>query len=121
VPVYVPGPKPAGAADTESVDGAVPFAADQLNQSTLVVELELAPVRDGKSIGTVKQVLKGKMEAKTLTFDSKTNHVLLIGAETAPPPEPPAGTPPAAPGGRGGFGGRGQMVPGSFTILVVGK
>jgi len=56
------------------------------------------------------------------TFNQdEPNHVLLIGAETAPPPEPPAGTPPAAPGGRGGFGGRGQMVPGSFTILVVGK
>ena len=40
-----------------------------VNQFTLVVELEMAPVRDGKSVGTVKQVLKGKLESKTVTFD----------------------------------------------------
>ena len=50
--------------------------------------------------------------AKTLTLDSKTGHIVLIAAEFTPPPTPP----PA-----GGRGGRGQMVPGSFTILVVGK
>jgi hypothetical protein len=50
--------------------------------------------------------------AKTLTLDSKTGHILLIGAEYMPPPTPP----PA-----GGRGGRGQMVPDSFRILVVGK
>jgi hypothetical protein len=49
---------------------------------------------------------------KTLTLDSKTDHILTIAAETGPPPTPP----PA-----GGRGGRGQMVPGSFSILVVGK
>src|ERR1017187_7986397 len=66
----------------------------------------------------VEQNLKAMTRAKTLTLDSKTNHVLLIAAETAPPAPPPPGTPPPAPGGRGP---RGQMVPGSFTILVVGK
>jgi len=40
-----------------------------VNQSTLAVELELAPVKDGKCVGTVKQVLKGKLDAKTLTFN----------------------------------------------------
>ncbi len=50
--------------------------------------------------------------AKTLTLDSKTGHILLITAEFGPPPTPP----PA-----GGRAGRGQMVPESFTILVVGK
>jgi hypothetical protein len=40
-----------------------------VNQSTLVVELELAPVKDGKCVGTVKQVLKGKLDARTLTFN----------------------------------------------------
>jgi DNA-binding beta-propeller fold protein YncE len=66
----------------------------------------------------VEQNLKTMTRAKTLTLDSKTNHVLLIAAESAPPPAPPAGAPPPA-GGRGGRGG--AMVPGSFTILVVGK
>jgi hypothetical protein len=58
--------------------------------------------------------------AKTLSLDSKTGHILLIAAETAPAPAPPAGTPPPEPG-RGGRGRGGAMVPGSFTILVVGK
>ena len=40
-----------------------------VKQAQLVVELELAPAKDGKSIGTVKQVLKGKLDRKTLTFD----------------------------------------------------
>ncbi|HUP04870.1 MAG TPA: YncE family protein [Bryobacteraceae bacterium] len=73
----------------------------------------------------VEQNLKTMTRAKTLTLDAKTNHILLIAAETAPPPAAPAGEAPAGQGGggRGGFGGRGRgaMVPGSFTILEVGK
>jgi hypothetical protein len=60
----------------------------------------------------VEQIVRTMPNAKTLTFDSKTEHVVLIGAETGPPATPP----PA-----GGRGGRGQMVPGSFSIVVVGK
>jgi uncharacterized protein YjiK len=66
----------------------------------------------------VEQTLTTMVSAKTLTLDSKTGHILLIGAEFAAPPAP--ATPPPA-GGRGGRGGRGQMVPDSFTILEVGK
>jgi DNA-binding beta-propeller fold protein YncE len=68
----------------------------------------------------VEQNLTTMPRAKTLTLDSKTNHILLIAAEYAPPPAPPAGAPPPEPG-RGGRGGRGVMVPDSFTILAVGK
>jgi DNA-binding beta-propeller fold protein YncE len=60
----------------------------------------------------VEQTLKTMRTAKTLTLDAKTNHILLIAAEFGPPPA----TPP--PGGRAG---RGQLIPDSFTILVVGK
>jgi hypothetical protein len=56
----------------------------------------------------VEQNLQTMRGAKTLTLDGKTGHVLLIAAESAPPP---ADAPP----------GRGAMVPGSFTVLVVGK
>jgi DNA-binding beta-propeller fold protein YncE len=59
----------------------------------------------------VEQTLTTMTRAKTLTLDSKTNRILLIAAEFTPPPAP-------APGERPG---RGQMVPGSFSILVVGK
>lgn len=66
----------------------------------------------------VTQTVKTMTRAKTLTLDTKTNHVLLIAAEFTPPPAPAADAPaPAAGRGRG----RGQLVPDSFTILVVGK
>ena len=60
----------------------------------------------------VEQTVQTMPSAKTLTLDQKTNHILLIAAEFGPPPS----TPP--PGGRGG---RGQMAPDSFSILMVGK
>jgi DNA-binding beta-propeller fold protein YncE len=59
----------------------------------------------------VEQTLQTQPRAKTLTLDGKTNRLLLITAEFTPAPAPP-------PGGRPG---RGQMVPDTFSILVVGK
>jgi hypothetical protein len=61
----------------------------------------------------VEQTVKTMPRAKTLTLDTKTNHVLLIAAEYGPP----SAAPPA--GARGGRGG--PMLPDSFSILVVGK
>ena len=40
LPVYVPALKPAGAIDTERVDGAVPDAADRLIQVALAVAVQ---------------------------------------------------------------------------------
>ena len=60
----------------------------------------------------VEQTVKTMPSAKTLTLDAKTGKVFLIAAEYGP-----AATPPV-PGGRGG---RAPMVPGSFTILEVGR
>lgn len=59
----------------------------------------------------VEQTVQTMPRAKTLTLDSKTNKILLITAEFAPPPAPVAG----------GRPGRPQMVPDTFSILVVGK
>ncbi|MEO8078373.1 MAG: hypothetical protein ABI818_18745 [Acidobacteriota bacterium] len=57
--------------------------------------------------------------ARTIAFDSKTGHLFAMASEQGPPPPPPpAGTTPPA-GGRGG--GRGAAIPGSFTIIMVGK
>lgn len=63
---------------------------------------------------TVEQNLATMPSAKTLTMDSKTNHILLIAATFDPPP---AGTPPLS----NGRVARGPMVAGSFSILTVGK
>jgi len=60
----------------------------------------------------VEQTVTTPVRAKTLTLDSKTNRILLITAEYAPAPPPPPG---------GGRAGRGQMVPDTFSIVVVGK
>ena len=60
----------------------------------------------------VEQNLQTMRGGKTLTLDSKTGHILLIAAEYGPPPAAPA------PGGRPG---RPQMLPDSFTILMVGR
>ncbi len=69
----------------------------------------------------VEQNLDTMAGAKTLTLDTKTNHVLTMTAEYAAPAAPATPPPAGAPQGRGGGRGRGVMVPDSFSILVVGK
>ena len=60
----------------------------------------------------VAQTVKTMPGAKTMTIDSKTGKVLLIAAEYGAP------TTPAPANGRGG---RGPMLPGSFSLIQVGK
>jgi len=97
----------AGGSDGAVFNPATSEAFSSAGNGTLTVIKENSPAEF-----VAEQVVQTMPSAKTLTLDSKTNHILLIGAEMAPPPTPP----PA-----GGRGGRGQMVPGSFSILVVGK
>lgn len=61
---------------------------------------------------SVEQTLQTMPGARTSALDTKTGHILLIGAEFGPP------TPPKETGGRAG---RGQIIADSFTILMVGK
>jgi len=74
---------------------------------TLSIVKEVSPTKF-----EVEQNLQTMPSAKTLTLDTKTNHVILRGAEFPPAPPRPA---------QGGQGNPNPMVPGSFTILVVGK
>lgn len=60
---------------------------------------------------SLEQTVQTKAGAKTLTLDTKTNRLFLITADFTSPP-------PAAPGQPRG---RPQMVPGTFSIIVVGK
>jgi len=72
----------------------------------------------------VEQTVQTQRGARTSTLDTKTNQIYLITADYAPPTTQPAASGQAAGGGGGGGGrrgGRGRMVPNSFTILVVGK
>jgi DNA-binding beta-propeller fold protein YncE len=60
----------------------------------------------------VEQNLQTMNGARTITFDGKTNHILTMSQERGPAPPPPPG---------GGRGPQGTAVPGSFTILMIGK
>jgi DNA-binding beta-propeller fold protein YncE len=93
------------------VDGAVfnPATMEAFSSQgdgTLTVIKENSPTSFA-----VTQNVQTQRSAKTLTLDTKTNKIFLIAAEFTPPPTPP-------PAGRRS---RGQMVPDSFAILVVGK
>jgi DNA-binding beta-propeller fold protein YncE len=66
----------------------------------------------GPGAFAVEETVKTMASAKTMTIDHKTGRVFLIGAEFGP--SAPADTP-------GGRPRRGPLVPGSFTILEVGK
>lgn len=93
------------------VDGAVfnpktMEAFSSQGDGTLTVIKENSPTSFA-----VEQTVKTMTSAKTLTLDSKSNQILLIAAQFTPPPTPP-------PAGRRS---RGEMVPDSFSILVVGK
>ena len=50
--------------------------------------------------------------ARTLTLDTKTGHIFVMSVERGPAPPPPAG---------GGRGGQAPVIPGSFTIVMIGK
>jgi DNA-binding beta-propeller fold protein YncE len=62
----------------------------------------------------VEQNLQTMNGARTIAFDGQTNHFFTMSQERGPAAAPP-------PGGGGGRGGQGAAVPGSFTILMIGK
>jgi hypothetical protein len=74
---------------------------------TLSIVKEVSPTEF-----VLEQTLQTIPSAKTLTLDTKNNRVLLIGGDFPPAPPRPA---------QGGQGNPNPMVPGSFSILVVGK
>jgi hypothetical protein len=93
------------------VDGAVfnprtMEAFSSQGDGTLTVIKENSPASF-----VVEQTVQTMQHARTLTLDSTTNHIVLIAADFTPPPPAAAGKRP----------GRGQIVPGSFSILTVGK
>jgi hypothetical protein len=60
----------------------------------------------------VEQNLQTMNGARTIAFDRKTGHLFTMSQERGPAPPPPPG---------GGRGPQGTPVPGSFTILMVGR
>jgi DNA-binding beta-propeller fold protein YncE len=97
----------AGGSDGAAFNPATMEAFSTGGNGTLTVVKENSPTSF-----EVEEILQTMNGARTITFDSKTNHILTMSQERGPAPPPPPG------GGRGGFA---PAIPGSFTILVIGK
>ena len=97
----------AGGSDGAAFNPATMEAFSTHGNGTLTVVKETSPTSF-----EVEQNLQTMNGARTVTFDSRTNHILTMSDERGPAPPPPPG---------GGRGGRGPAIPGSFTILVIGK
>lgn len=96
--------------DAGSFNPATMEAFSSQRDGTLTVIKEKGPAEFA-----VEQTVQTKPGAKTSTLDAKTGRILLITAEQR------AAAPSTQAGGGGGGRQRGQMVPDSFTILVVGR
>jgi DNA-binding beta-propeller fold protein YncE len=81
---------------------------------TLTVIEEITPTQFA-----VEQTVKTKSGARTSTLDAKTGNIILVTADRSPAPATPtpSGSAPLPEWQRN----RAQMVPDSFTILIVGK
>jgi hypothetical protein len=97
----------AGGSDGAVFNPATNEAFSTHGNGTLTVVKEKSPTGF-----EVEQNLQTMAGARTVTFDSTTNHILTMSLERGPAPPPPPG---------GGRGPQGAPIPGSFTILVIGK
>lgn len=95
--------------DTVTFESATDEAISAENGGTMTFIKERSPTSFA-----VEQTLVTKKGAKTLALDTRTGHVFTMTAEF----EPAA---PNAPPGPAGRAPRGPMVPGSFSILMVGR
>jgi hypothetical protein len=97
----------AGGSDGAVFNPATMEAFSTHGNGTLTVVKEKSPTSF-----ELEQNLQTMNGARTVTFDSKTQRLLTMSVERGPAPPPPPG---------GGRGAQGTPVPGSFTILVIGK
>ena len=104
----------AGGSDGAQFNPKTMEAFSSHGNGTLTVVKEESPTKF-----VVEENLKTMTGGKTLAFDEKTGHILIIAAEYGPAPQP--ATPPDASKGGRGRGGRAPMLPDSFSIVEVGK
>ncbi len=93
----------AGSSDGAAFNPATMEAFSTQGNGTMTIVKEKSPTSF-----EVEQDLKTwpSNGARTIAFDSKTGHLFAMASEVGPPPAP---------------GGRGAAIPGSFTIIMVGK
>jgi hypothetical protein len=97
----------AGASDGAVFNPSTMEAFSTHGNGTLTIVKETSP-----ATFEVEQNLDTMNGARTITFDSNTNRIFTMSQERGPAPAPPAG---------GGRGGQAPAVPGSFTIVMIGK
>jgi DNA-binding beta-propeller fold protein YncE len=97
----------AGGSDGAAFNPATMEAFSTHANGTMTVVKEKSPTSF-----EVEQNLETMLGARTLSLDPKTGHLFAMSVERGPAPPPPAG---------GGRGGQAPVIPGSFTILVIGK
>jgi DNA-binding beta-propeller fold protein YncE len=97
----------AGGSDGAAFNPSTMEAFSTHGNGTLTIVKEKSPTSF-----EVEQNLQTMNGARTITFDSKTQHIFTMSQERGPAPAaPPAG----------GRGGPAPAIPGSFTILEIGK
>jgi len=102
-------PPIAGGSDGATFNAKTMEAFSTQGNGTLSIVMEKSP-----TTFDVEQTLPTMNGARTVTFDSKTGHLFTMAQERGPVPA-------GATAGPGGRPPQGPIVPGSFTILMVGR
>ena len=97
----------AGSSDGAVFNPATMEAFSTQGNGTMTIVKENSPTSF-----VVEQNLQTMNGARTVTLDKKTGHLFTMSQERGPAPPPPPG---------GGRPPQGTPVPGSFTILMIGK
>ena len=97
----------AGSSDGAVFNPKTMEAFSSQGNGTLTVVKETSP-----TTFEVEQNLQTMNGARTLAFDPTTGNIYVMSVERGAAPPPPAG---------GGRGGQAPVIPGSFTILMIGK
>ena len=97
----------AGGSDGAAFNPATMEAFSTHGNGTMTIVKEKNP-----TTFEVEQNLKTMTGARTVTFDSKTGHLFAMAQERGPAPPAPVG---------GGRAPQGPAIPGSFTILMIGR
>lgn len=91
--------------------GTMEAFSSQGGDGTMTIIKELSPTSF-----QIEATVKTANGARTMALDTKTHHAFTVAAEYGPLPPPDPAAPAGAPRPR-----RGPMVPGSFTLIEVGK
>ena len=97
----------AGGSDGAAFNPSTMEAFSSHGNGTMTIVKENSPTSF-----VVEQNLNTMNGARTIALDTKTGHVFVMSVERGPAPPPPAG---------GGRQGQAPVIPGSFTILMIGK